>query len=108
MIYNIQKNLGPGIIFGYILIGKKKKYSIIPHKHLIKNIGFVKEATHTKIKYKDWYNNLETEEFKNLSIKKKSLKLDISYDLWISKKIFKINTIYMKKKFQFLKKFILG
>lgn len=86
---------------------KKNKFSIIPHKHLIKNIGFVKEATHTKIRYKDWYNNLETEEFKNLSFKKKSLKLDISYDLWISKKIFKINTIYIKKKIQFLKKFIL-
>lgn len=87
---------------------KKNKFSIIPHKHLIKNIGFVKEATHTKIRYKDWYNNLETEEFKNLSIKKKSLKPDISYDLWISKKIFKINTIYIKKKIQILKKFILG
>jgi len=87
---------------------KKNKFSIIPHKHLIKNIGFVKEATHTKIKYKDWYNNLETEEFNNLSIKKKPIKLDFSYDLWISKKIFKINTIYIKKKIQVLKKFILG
>lgn len=86
---------------------KKNKFSIIPNKHLIKNIGFVKEATHTKIKYKDWYNNLETEEFKNLYIKKKSFKLDISNDLWISKKIFKINIIYMKKKIQFLKKFFI-
>lgn len=84
---------------------KKNKYSIIPHKHLIKNIGFVKEATHTKIKYKDWYNNLETREFDILNFKKQPLKLDLDYDLWLSKKIFKINIAYMRKKLFFFKKF---
>ena len=84
---------------------KKKKLSVIPHRHLIKNIGFVKEATHTKIKYKDWYNDLETKEFEKLIFKKQPLKLDQKYDLWLSKNIFKTNLIYLKKKLSILKKF---
>ena len=83
---------------------KKNKFSIIPHKHLIKNIGFVKDATHTKIRYRDWYNNFETSEFKTFNFKKQPIKLDSNYDLWLSKKIFKINLIYLKKKLFFLKK----
>lgn len=83
---------------------KKNKFSIIPHKHLIKNIGFVKDATHTKIRYRDWYNNFETSEFKTFNFKKQPIKLDSNYDQWLSKKIFKINLIYLKKKLFFLKK----
>ncbi len=84
---------------------KKKKLSVIPHRHLIKNIGFVKEATHTKMKYKDWYNDLETKEFEKLIFKKQPLKLDKKYDLWLSKNVFKINLIFLKKKLSILKKF---
>ncbi len=84
---------------------RKNKFSIVPHKHLIKNIGFVKDATHTKIKYKDWYNNLETKEFQNLNFKKRTIKLDLDYDLWLSNKVFRIDVIYLRKKLFFFKKF---
>ena len=104
LIHNTQKYLKLGITCGFTQIGKKK-LSVIPHRHLIKNIGFVKEATHTKIKYKDWYNDLETKEFEKLIFKKQPLKLDQKYDLWLSKNIFKTNLIYLKKKLSILKKF---
>jgi hypothetical protein len=77
---------------------KKKKVSIIPKKHLVKNIGFVKDATHTKIKYKDWYNDLNTEELEITNLHPKTQTADNDYDKWISKTVFRVNKIYFKNK----------
>ena len=76
----------------------KNKISIIPKKHLVKNIGFVKDATHTKVKYKDWFNDLETQELKIKNFNPANLKPDLKYDLWISNAVFKINGVFLKKK----------
>ena len=80
LMNNLKKNLEPGIIFGCIQIGKKKKVSIIPKKHLVKNIGFVEYATHTKIKYKDWFNDLNTQEMKINNLDPETNKPNIKYD----------------------------
>ena len=58
----------------------KNKLSIIPKKHLIQNIGFVKEATHTKIKYKDWFHDLKTEEIKDIKYHPSLIEAEINYD----------------------------
>ena len=86
----------------------KNKISIIPKKHLVKNIGFVKDATHTKIKYKDWFNNLETQEMKFKNFHPKLISVDLKYDNWLSNSVFKVDRIYFKKqilKNKFLDKF---
>ena len=75
----------------------EKKVSIIPKKHLVKNIGFVEDATHTKIKYKDWFNDLNTQEMKMNNLDPETNKPNIKYDLWISNAVFKVNKVYLKK-----------
>ena len=77
---------------------KKEKVSIIPKKHLVKNIGFVEDATHTKIKYKDWFNDLNTQEMKMNNLHPETNKPNIKYDLWLSNAVFKVNKVYLKKK----------
>ena len=76
----------------------KNKLSIIPKKHLVQNIGFVKEATHTKIKYKDWFHDLETNEIIYFNGHPKTILPELQYDKWLSEKIFKIRNVYLKKK----------
>ena len=76
---------------------KNKKISIIPKKHLIQNIGFTKDATHTKIKYKDWYNELKPSNIKYFDNHPKKIKINIKYDVWVSQMIFKIDKFYQKK-----------
>ena len=83
----------------------KNKLSIIPKKHLIQNIGFVKGATHTKIKYKDWYNDLKTEEMKINDIHPTILKPKTDYDKWLSKNVFRVEKFYLKKKMNKIKLF---
>jgi hypothetical protein len=75
----------------------KKKLSIIPKKHLIQNIGFVKEATHTKIKYKDWFHDLKTEEINEIKYHPSPIQAEINYDKWLSYKVFNVNKFYIKK-----------
>ena len=76
---------------------KNKKISIIPKKHLIQNIGFTKDATHTKIKYRDWYNDLKPSNIKYFDNHPKKIIINIKYDLWVSQMIFKIDKFYTKK-----------
>ena len=76
---------------------KKKKVSIVPKKHLVKNIGFVEDATHTKIKYKDWFNDLNTQEMNMNNLDPETNKPNIKYDLWLSNAVFKVNKVYLKK-----------
>ena len=76
----------------------KKKLSIMPKKHLVQNIGFVKEATHTKIKYKDQFNDLRTEEIESNKKHPEFIKAEDNYDKWLSNKVFKVNKFYIKKK----------
>ncbi len=76
----------------------KKKISIIPKKHLVANIGFVKGATHTKVKYKDWFNELKTNELKFNDFSPKFKKADLEYDNWLSKSVFKVDKLYLKNK----------
>jgi hypothetical protein len=74
---------------------KNKKLCIVPKINLVKNIGFGKEATHTKTK--EWFSELETQEL----IKIKHPKLitpDQSYDIWQNNNVFKIKHNYFKKK----------
>tara|TARA_B110000037_G_C17083324_1_gene490912 strand:+ start:303 stop:590 length:288 start_codon:yes stop_codon:yes gene_type:complete len=68
----------------------------VPKKHLVQNIGFVKEATHTKIKYKDWFNDLKTEEIESNKKHPEFIKPEINYDKWLSNKVFKVNKFYIK------------
>lgn len=75
----------------------KGKISIIPKKHLIKNIGFVPGATHTKVKYKDWYNKMDTMEFDDNFFRKKIIKINYNYDRWLGKNIFRIEKTFLKK-----------
>lgn len=76
----------------------KNKLSIIPKKHLIQNIGFVKEATHTKIKYKDWFHDLKTEEIKDIKYHPSLIEAEINYDKWLSYKVFNVYKFYINKK----------
>ena len=75
----------------------KNKIGIIPNKHLVRNIGFVKDATHTKIKYKDWFNKLKTQEMNFKNFHPKSIEADLNYDNWLSRTVFKVDKIYLKK-----------
>ena len=69
----------------------KNKISIVPKKHLVANIGFVKDATHTKIKYKDWFHELKTNELDITNLQPKLKTPDLNYDIWLSKNIFKVD-----------------
>ena len=75
---------------------EKGKISIIPKKNLIQNIGFVKEATHTKIKYKDWYTKIKPYNMQYMDIHPKVIRPDLNYDKWISNKVYKTNKHYIK------------
>jgi hypothetical protein len=75
----------------------KKKISIVPKKHLVSNIGFVKGATHTKIEYKEWFHDLKTSELDLNDLEPKSNKPNLDYDMWLSRDIFKVDKIYLKK-----------
>ena len=75
---------------------KNEKLSIIPKKHLTKNIGFGKSATHTKIKH--WYSDLETQELKFNNKHPKNVIADLNYDNWLNNCVFGINFHYLKKK----------
>ena len=76
----------------------KNKISIVPKKHLVANIGFVKDATHTKIKYKDWFHELKTNELDITNLQPKLKTPDLNYDIWLSKNIFKVDKIYFRNK----------
>ena len=76
----------------------KNKISIVPKKHLVANIGFVKDATHTKIKYKDWFHELKTNELDITNLQPKLKTPDLNYDSWLSKNIFKVDKIYFRNK----------
>lgn len=75
----------------------KEKLSIIPKKNLIQNIGFVKEATHTKIKYKDWFTDIKPYKMNFNNIHPEVIKPDLKYDKWVSYNIFKTNKFFFKK-----------
>lgn len=75
---------------------KNNKISIIPKKHLVKNIGFDKSATHTKFKH--WYTSLDS---KNLIFKDKhpkNIKADLNYDRWLNNHVYGINFHFAKQK----------
>jgi hypothetical protein len=76
---------------------KNKKISIIPKKHLVQNIGFTKDATHTKLKYRDWYNDLKPSTIKYFNNHPKKIITNVKYDLWVSQMIFKIDKFFQKK-----------
>lgn len=76
----------------------KNKISIVPKKHLVANIGFVKDATHTKIKYKEWFHELKTNELDINNLQPKLKTPDLDYDSWLSKNIFKVDKIYLRNK----------
>jgi hypothetical protein len=75
---------------------KKNKLSIIPKKHLVKNIGFGKSATHTKIKH--WYANLETNELKYKNKHPKNIIANLGYDKWLNSNVFGIQFNDIKHK----------
>ena len=56
---NILRSFKPGDYRWLYSNWSKGKISIIPKKHLIKNIGFVPGHTY-QVKYKDWYNKMDT------------------------------------------------
>ena len=87
LIFSLRKNLELGIIFGYIQTGQKK-ISIVPKRHLVSNIGFVKGATHTKMEYKEWFHDLKTSELHLNDLEPKLKKPNLDYDMWLSKETF--------------------
>jgi hypothetical protein len=74
---------------------KNKKLSIIPKKNLVKNIGFVDGATHTKTK--QWYSEMETHELRNIK-HPKIITTDPNYDNWINVNVFQIKHYYFIQK----------
>ena len=74
----------------------KRKLSIVPKKNLIQNIGFVRGATHTKPKYKDWYTKIKPQKMILKDEHPDLIKPDLKYDKWVSNKIFKTNKFYIK------------
>ena len=62
------------------------------------NDSYASGATHTKIKYKDWFNDLNTKEMKMNNLHPKIKEPDVKYDLWLSKAVFRVNKVYLKKK----------
>lgn len=86
----------------------KGKISIIPKKNLIQNIGFVRGATHTKVKYKDWYTKIKPQKMTLKDEHPDIIKPDLKYDKWVSNKVFRTNKFYIKsliKKYLKLKVF---
>ena len=78
---------------------KNNKLSIIPKKHLVKNIGFGATATHTKTK--QWYTNLETQEIKYKNKHPKKIFANLTYDKWLTINVFGVNFIYnFRQKFK--------
>tara|TARA_A100001015_G_scaffold177580_1_gene197476 strand:+ start:50 stop:1030 length:981 start_codon:yes stop_codon:yes gene_type:complete len=75
---------------------KNNKLSIIPKKHLVKNIGFGENATHTKIKH--WYSNLETNEIKYINKHPKKIIANKEYDCWLNTNVYGIKFHYIKQK----------
>jgi hypothetical protein len=63
----------------------------------VQNIGFVEEATNTKIKHKDWFHDLKTEEIEKTKCHPSYIEADINYDKWISYKIFNVDKFYFRK-----------
>ena len=74
----------------------KGKISIIPKKNLIQNIGFVRGATHTKVKYKDWYTKIKPQKMISKNEHPVIIKPDLKYDKWVSNKVYKTNKFYIK------------
>jgi hypothetical protein len=75
---------------------KNKKLSIIPKKHLVQNIGFGENATHTKFKH--WYSDLETNELKYVDKHPRKIIANLEYDYWINTNVFGIDFHYAKQK----------
>ena len=96
LTHNLQNFRAWDYIWLYSLV--KNTISIVPKKHLIANIGFVKDATHTKIKYKDWFHELKTNELDITNLQPKLKTPDLNYDIWLSKNIFKVDKIYFRNK----------
>ena len=71
---------------------KNKRLSIIPKKHLVKNIGFGEAATHTKSE--PWYSNLETQEIKYINKHPRKISASLEYDKWLTMNVFGINFIF--------------
>ena len=75
---------------------KNKKISIIPKKHLVKNIGMGAAATHTKTKH--WYANLKTQEIKYINKHPKKVSPNLEYDKWLNVNVFGTNFLYLRQK----------
>ena len=75
---------------------KNKKLSIIPKKHLVKNIGMGISATHTKTKH--WYSNLKTQEMKYINKHPKKISPNLEYDNWLNINVFGVNFLYLRQK----------
>ena len=73
------------------------KLSIIPKKHLVKNIGFGKKALHTK--NKQWYSDLETQELNFNNKHPKKILVNREYDNWLNNHVYGVNFHYLKEKF---------
>ena len=63
---------------------------------MVKNIGFGKSATHTKIKH--WYANLETNELKYKNKHPKNIIANLGYDKWLNSNVFGIQFNDIKHK----------
>jgi hypothetical protein len=75
---------------------KNNKLSIIPKKHLVKNIGIGASATHTKTK--QWYSNLETHEMQYKDKHPKKIFANLEYDKWLNINVFGTNFLYIRQK----------
>lgn len=75
---------------------KNKKLSIIPKKHLVKNIGIGVDATHTKTKH--WYSKLQTQEIKYINKHPKKIFANLEYDNWLNINVFGTNFLYIRQK----------
>jgi len=76
---------------------KNNKLSIIPKKHLVKNIGFGKKALHTK--NKQWYSDLETQEINFINKHPKKILVNRKYDNWLNNHVYGVKFHYLKEKF---------
>jgi hypothetical protein len=74
---------------------KNKRLSVVPKRNLVKNVGFVDGATHTKTK--QWYSELETHELKHIKHPKIIIP-DLNYDNWINVNVFQIMHFYSMQK----------
>ena len=51
------------------------------------------------MEYKEWFHDLKTSELHLNDLEPKLKKPNLDYDMWLSKDIFKVDKIYLKKYF---------